>query len=48
MLVFLVGCVSWKTKALNQYTKQLGSQNGEDVNPAFTQIPKLEDGGVVV
>ena len=41
MLVFLVGCESWKTKARCQCTKQLGSQNGEDVNQLVLKFQSL-------
>ena len=44
MFVFLVGCESWKTKARNQYTKQLGSQNGEDVNQLLLKFQSLRMG----
>ena len=44
MLVFLVGCESWKTKARNQYTKPLGSQNGEDVNQLLLKFQSLRMG----
>ena len=37
----LVGCESWKTKARSQYTKQLGSQNGEDVNQLLLKFQSL-------
>ena len=40
----LVGCESWKTKARNQYTKQLGSQNGEDVNQLLLKFQSLRMG----